>query len=72
MGSLREADFQGLRPVSRLRRMMPSDQTSLNNGEYVPLGAKGPPWHSKIGLEMGLWKVQNRTNLGSCGRRCLS
>jgi hypothetical protein len=43
VGSEAEADFHGLRPVMRLRRMMPSDHMSLNGGEYVPLGAKLPP-----------------------------
>jgi hypothetical protein len=37
VGSLREADSHGLRPIRRLRRMMPRDQTSLNRGEYEPL-----------------------------------
>ena len=26
---------------------MPSDQTSLNRGEYEPLWANCPPWHSE-------------------------
>jgi hypothetical protein len=26
---------------------MPRDQTSLNRGEYEPLWANCPPWHSK-------------------------
>jgi hypothetical protein len=43
VGSEDEADFQGLRPVMRLRRIIPSDQMSLKGGEYVPLGAKLPP-----------------------------
>jgi len=43
VGSEAEADFHGLRPVMRLRRIMPSDHMSLNGGEYVPLGAKLPP-----------------------------
>ena len=27
--------------------MMPRDQTSLNRGEYEPLWANCPPWHSR-------------------------
>jgi hypothetical protein len=33
VGSDDEADFQGLRPVARFRRMMASDQMSLKRGE---------------------------------------
>lgn len=47
MGSLADADFQGLRPVARFRRMMANDQMSLNSGEYDPVGANTPPWHSE-------------------------
>jgi hypothetical protein len=43
VGSEAEADFHGLRPVIRLRRIIPRDHMSLKGGEYVPLGAKLPP-----------------------------
>lgn len=43
MGSEADADFHGLRPVARLRRMMANDQMSLKSGEYVPVGANDPP-----------------------------
>lgn len=43
VGSDEEADFQGLRPVARFKRMIAKDQMSLNRGEYDPVGANSPP-----------------------------
>lgn len=43
VGSCMDADFHGLRPVARFKRIIPNDQMSLNMGEYVPVGANKPP-----------------------------
>jgi hypothetical protein len=68
-----EADFHGLRPVRRLRRMMPRDQTSLNRGEYEPLWANCPPWHSENDGFVSETEKRKAVfaYLGSCDRRCL-
>ena len=53
--------------------MMPRDQTSLNRGEYEPLWANCPPWHSENnnGLRKSETGQAVLAYLGSCGRRCL-
>jgi hypothetical protein len=59
VGSDDDADFHGFRPVARLRRMMANDQMSLKRGEYVPVGANTPPWHSDSPMQLAEYEIED-------------